>query len=87
MPGLGAPLDEVDQRAESERVRLLFVAAASYATLFATLLWQALRGQSIMNPDAVTIAVVGMWALMSAVAVRWSIASRASRPAAHVFVS
>jgi len=73
--------------AERERVRLVAASAASYAALFATLLWQALRGQSIMNPDATTIAVLGAWTITSAVAVRWSIASHTSRSGTHVLVS
>ena len=40
---------------ESARVRLVMVAVASYAALFATLLWQALRGQSLVQPDGATI--------------------------------
>src|SRR5690606_3667001 len=50
------------------RVRAVWVAAASYAALFALLLWQALSGQSIMAPDATTLALLGAWAAASAAA-------------------
>ena len=50
------------------RVRLTVTAAASYAALFGILLVQALRGQSLMAPDAVTIALLAAWAVATAVA-------------------
>jgi hypothetical protein len=50
------------------RVRLTVVAAASYLSLFGILLAQALRGQSVLAPDATTIALLAVWALGSAVA-------------------
>lgn len=75
------------KRAEREGVRLVGVAAGSYAALFSTLLWQALRGESITNPGAITIAVLGAWAIATAVAVRWSIRSRPTLSGAHVLVS
>lgn len=53
---------------DAVRVRLSVIAAASYVTLFAMLLMQALRGQSVLAPDAVTIALLGAWAFTTAVA-------------------
>jgi hypothetical protein len=50
------------------RVRLTLVAAASYAALYAILLLQALRGITLVAPDATTIAQLGVWALVSATA-------------------
>ena len=44
---------------EPPRVRAAMVAGGAYAGLFATLLVQALRGQSILQPDAVTLAMLG----------------------------
>jgi hypothetical protein len=61
--------------AETARVRVMLVAAASYATLFAILLWQALRGQSLVQPDAATIGALVVWALLTAV-VTWFAATR-----------
>jgi hypothetical protein len=49
-------------RSDSVRVRAVFVAAASYATLFLLLLWQALRGQSIVAPDATALTSLAIWA-------------------------
>ncbi len=50
------------------RVRLTITAAASYVALFGILLLQALRGQSVLNPDALTMALLGAWALATAAA-------------------
>ena len=50
------------------RVRLMMTAAASYVALFGILLSQALRGQSLLAPDAVSISVAGVWAIGTAAA-------------------
>lgn len=50
------------RRPEAARVRATLAVAASYAALFALLLWQALRGQSLAAPDAATLASLGIWA-------------------------
>ena len=50
------------------RVRLTLTAAASYVALFGILLLQALRGQSVLLPDATTIALLAAWALATAAA-------------------
>ncbi len=39
----------------------VFVAAASYGSLWAILLWQALRAQSILAPDGLTLGVLAAW--------------------------
>jgi hypothetical protein len=49
------------------RVRLTLTAAASYLALFGIVLAQALRGQSVLAPDALTLALFGMWAVGTAV--------------------
>ena len=54
--------------AEVVRVRLTLVSAGSYAGLFFLLLWQALRGQSILAPDGSTLLVVVAWGLITAAA-------------------
>lgn len=51
------------------RVRLTLTAAASYAALFAILLSQALRGQSLLSADGLTHALLGLWVLTTAAAV------------------
>src|SRR5687768_2436003 len=45
------------------RVRMVTIAATSYAALFGILLTQALRGQSILAPDSVTLTLVASWLL------------------------
>jgi hypothetical protein len=63
------------------QARAVIVAALSYATVFGLLLWQALRGQSLIRPDAVTLTAVAIWAIATLVATR---AARASRQSASV---
>jgi hypothetical protein len=53
------------RRAEAVRVRTVHAAAASYAALFVLLLWQALRGQSVVSPDAPALTVLGVWATVT----------------------
>jgi hypothetical protein len=48
------------------RVRLTLTAAASYLALFGIVLAQALRGQSVLAPDALTLTLLGMWAVGTA---------------------
>jgi hypothetical protein len=60
---------------ETARVRLIVVAAASYAALFAVLLWQALRGQSFIQPDGATIGALLAWAILTAIGA-WFAATR-----------
>jgi hypothetical protein len=64
-------------RPEATRVKALFAAAASYASLFVLLLWQALRGQSLSAPDGAAVAGMILWATLTAlVAGRIVLASR-----------
>jgi hypothetical protein len=56
---------------EAERLRVVLAGAASYAALFGLLLWSALRGQSVVAPDAVTGAALLLWAALTAVAIGW----------------
>ena len=46
---------------ETLRVRWIQIAGASYAALFAILLSQALRGQSLVAPDALTLMLLAAW--------------------------
>ena len=59
------------RRPEAVKVRAVFAAAASYASLFALLLWGALRGQSIVLPDAAMFASLAVWAAATALAAAW----------------
>ena len=61
-----------------QRTRLILAASISYSAMFLLLLWQALRGVSIMNPDPTTVALVMIWSLLTA-AMFW-LASSGRRP-------
>jgi hypothetical protein len=68
------------RRPESVRMRVVFAAAASYASLFALLLWHALRGQSIVAPDPVASAAIAIWAVVTLLVLGWIVVrSQASR--------
>jgi hypothetical protein len=51
---------------ERQRVRAVIAASVAYAGLFAVLLLQALRGQSILQPDTLTFALLGAVAVATA---------------------
>ena len=53
------------RRPEPQRVRLVVAAAISYAGLVAWLLWQALRGHSLVAADASTILGLLSWVGLS----------------------
>jgi hypothetical protein len=76
------------RRSWSDRVRqrLTLTAAASYAGLFLLLLSQALRGQSVLAPDALTVALLASWVAITAIAARWSLvgSSSTAQRVAHV---
>jgi hypothetical protein len=57
------------RRPENDRVFLVRTAAVSYTTLTALILWQALRGQSIVSPDAVTLVAFAAWAVATSAAI------------------
>ena len=50
------------------RVRFSLIAAVSYFGLFGILVWQALRGQSMLAPDTLTIMLFGVLVLGTAAA-------------------
>jgi hypothetical protein len=54
--------------ASGDRARLVRVAGASYGMLTSLLLWQALRGQSVVAPDAVMLTALGTWAVATVAA-------------------
>jgi hypothetical protein len=70
---------------EATRVRLVLVAVSSYASLVAILLWQALRGQSFIDPDGATVSVLAAWAILTIVAA-WVAAVRRSTTPSHAVV-
>ncbi|WP_433505701.1 hypothetical protein ACQP04_03925 [Pseudonocardia halophobica] len=56
-------------RSVDVRAGVIGVAAATYAGLLAVVTWQALRGQSLIAPDAATLAVTGAVLVGAAVGV------------------
>jgi hypothetical protein len=57
---------------DPRRAHLVLVGAISYTLLIALLLWQALRGQPVIHPDAVTAAAFATWSLLTA-AMAWGV--------------
>ncbi|MGE3843104.1 MAG: hypothetical protein AB7I50_16135 [Vicinamibacterales bacterium] len=64
------------RHSEGVRTRLLVAAASSYVSLFGLLLAQALRGQSVVEPDRLMLTLLASWLAASALAgwlvTRWS---------------
>ena len=58
------------------RARLVIVGGGSYATLVLIMLWQALRGQSLVSSDVMTLGVFAVWALVTGMAAVWPFRSR-----------
>jgi hypothetical protein len=63
------------------RVRLIAVTAFGHAWLTAVLTWQALRGQSVIHPDALTLTVAGVGLLAALAGVVWAARARTDRAA------
>jgi hypothetical protein len=82
LPLLGFLLSRT-RLSERARKRLVASAAATHFGLVATLTQQALRGQSIVAPDATTLALLGAFLVAGAGTAAWALlAARASeRPA------
>jgi hypothetical protein len=66
------------RRPEAVRTRAVLVGAASYAALFFLLLWEALRGQSVVAPDAMALTSFATWGGLTLLASGWIAARRAS---------
>ncbi|MFI9052254.1 hypothetical protein [Streptomyces sp. NPDC053427] len=69
-------------RTERVRLRLVQVASATYAAVFALVTWQALRGQPLLRPDGATLAAAGLVLAGTAAGV-WA-ALRSAGPAGRV---
>jgi len=55
-----------------DSTRNVFVLAASYFALFAMLMWQALRGQSLIDPDSTTLFTAAAWLVSTLAGLAWS---------------
>ena len=64
---------------DTRRIRTVWAISASHASLFALLLWQALRGQSVVAPDAATVTALVLWAATSSSAISVAALRRKSR--------
>jgi hypothetical protein len=64
---------------EAERVELILAAAVSYVSLATLLLWQALRGQALIAPDATTVGALLTWVALTLV-LAWQVKSRHRAP-------
>ena len=58
---------------EAVRLRAILVVAASYASLYFLLLWEAMRGKSIVAPDVIALASIAMWAAVTVVLLAWTL--------------
>jgi hypothetical protein len=68
---------------DDARARVVVVAASSYLMLYVILLWQALRGQSLVQPDGPTLVALIAWAVVTVVAA-WRAAARDAPAAGHI---
>jgi hypothetical protein len=59
------------RRSEDVRGRAMLIAAASYASLFLLLLWEAFRGKSVVLPDPVSAVSLAIWATLTVLALGW----------------
>jgi hypothetical protein len=64
---------------ESRRIRVILAVSAGYIGLFMLLVWQALRGQSVLRPDTTTLMGLMIWALITAAGVWMACSSATSR--------
>jgi len=54
---------------ERTQRNLVFAMAGSYLAFFGLILWQAFRGQSIAQPDSVSLESLALWVSLTALAV------------------
>lgn len=59
----------ISRRRGRDSVKLVFTAAGSYLGLVAILAWQALRGQSVLEPDGATVLAFTIWLLATVVTI------------------
>ena len=64
--------------AESQRLALVRIAGAAHLALVGLTTWQALRGQSVVAPDALTLAAFGAIVVAAATAAAWALRTPAT---------
>ncbi|MFB7867529.1 hypothetical protein [Streptomyces sp. NPDC056069] len=62
------------------RLRLILVASASYAATFLLVAWQALRGQALLSPDALTLAAAAAITALTVTATALALRTPTSTP-------
>ncbi|MFE9246864.1 hypothetical protein [Nocardiopsis sp. NPDC006938] len=60
-------------RDDDVRLRVSLVVGAAYTGLTALTVWQALRGQSVVAPDTLTLTAAGALAALTALGLAWSV--------------
>jgi hypothetical protein len=68
LPLVAILLGRMRRIGDGYRLRVVRVAGGSYAALIVILLWQALRGQSVVAPDGTTLVALAAWASATLVA-------------------
>jgi hypothetical protein len=69
----------------TRQVRMVWATAASHFGLYFLLLSQALRGQSIIRPDATAVTAFGTWAVLTAT-VLWLLSAKSTTAPGHAIV-
>ncbi|WP_017590768.1 hypothetical protein [Nocardiopsis ganjiahuensis] len=67
-------------RDDGVRLRLTAVVGAAYTGLTVLTVWQALRGQSVVAPDVLTLAVGGTLAALTALGLVWVVRVSSGQP-------
>lgn len=65
---------------DTVRLRLIAVTGLSCTGLTALTVWQALRGQPLIAPDALTLAAAGSLALLTALGLLWALRVSSGQP-------
>ncbi|WP_152514396.1 hypothetical protein [Nocardiopsis valliformis] len=68
---------------DDTRRRLIVVAGLSYTGLTVLTVWQALRGQSVVAPDGLTLGVAGALVLLTALGLAWALRTPSEREPAQ----
>lgn len=67
-------------RDDGLRRRLIAVVGVAYAGLTVLTVWQALRGQSVVAPDALTLTAVGALGVLAALGLVWALRVSSGQP-------
>jgi hypothetical protein len=65
-----------------KQIHFAFAIAASYLAWIGILTWQALRGQSIVEPDVATLLAIAIWLGATGAAIYFALGAKLAEPAA-----